>query len=260
MLEPEAKAKAKEEVNTGDESIKDDLEFAGWYERLEDQLLDASLDEYTYVERLDRKGLFRWLMICSTHLNELRHTERYLDAVAASTDATLDLLSTLYSSFRNVGAQTSAFRQQCQDLVDEQTRLESLADGIGQNLLYYSYLEPITRKLNAPGAGNFVRGKEFSDMLGRLDECLEYMNNHVCWVQPPSWCELLMWTAQSTRGIDLQVTVSATADARTHAHPCQLHWRPTRHRCRCVKTHCRQATQRHDHVRSALRQVPRGSI
>ena len=93
---------------------------------------------------------------------------------------TLDLLSTLHSAFRNVGAQTTAFRQQCQDLVEEQSRLEGLADGIGENLQYYSYLEPITRKLNAPGAGNFVRGKEFSDMLARLDECLEYMNNHVC--------------------------------------------------------------------------------
>ena len=60
-----------------------------------------------------------------------------------------------------------------------QRRLEGLADGVGENLQYYSFLEPITRKLNAPGAGNFVRGKEFSDMLARLDECLDYMNRHV---------------------------------------------------------------------------------
>ena len=62
----------------------------------------------------------------------------------------------------------------------EKKRLESLASSVVENLQYYSYLEPITRKLNAPGAGNFVRGKEFSDMLARLDECLDYMNNHVC--------------------------------------------------------------------------------
>lgn len=120
--------------------------------------------------------------IVRTYLNELRHTERYLDAVAASTGTTLDLLSTLHAAFRNVGSQTTAFRQQCHDLVDEQNRLETLAGGIGENIQYYSYLEPITRKLNAPGAGSFVRGKEFSDMLARLDECLEYMNNHVCYI------------------------------------------------------------------------------
>ena len=61
----------------------------------------------------------------------------------------------------------------------EQQWLTSLADNVGENLQYYSYLEPITRRLNAPGAGNFVRGKEFSDMLARLDECLEYMGAHV---------------------------------------------------------------------------------
>lgn len=61
----------------------------------------------------------------------------------------------------------------------EQKRLASLANNVGENLQYYSFLEPITRKLNAPGAGNFVRGKEFSDMLARLDECLDYMNSHV---------------------------------------------------------------------------------
>ena len=79
-----------------------------------------------------------------------------------------------------VEAQTTAFQKQCEDWMVEQKRLESLATNIGENLQYYNYLEPITRKLNAPGAGNFVRGKEFSDMLARLDECLEYMNNHVC--------------------------------------------------------------------------------
>ena len=61
----------------------------------------------------------------------------------------------------------------------EQQRLTGLANGVGENLQYYSYLEPITRRLNAPGAGNFVKGKEFSDMLERLDECLDYMAAHV---------------------------------------------------------------------------------
>ena len=54
-----------------------------------------------------------------------------------------------------------------------------LADKFEGNLKYYNYLEPVTRRLNAPGAGNFVRSKEFSEMLARLDECLEYMAAHV---------------------------------------------------------------------------------
>lgn len=58
-------------------------------------------------------------------------------------------------------------------------RITSLAENLDDNLKYYSYLEPITRRLNAPGAGNFVRSKDFSQMLARLDECLEYMAAHV---------------------------------------------------------------------------------
>ena len=69
----------------------------------------------------------------------------------------------------------------------EQTRLENLANNVGENLQYYGFLEPITRKLNAPGAGNFVRGKEFSDMLARLDECLDYMNNHQSQREAPTY-------------------------------------------------------------------------
>ena len=116
----------------------------------------------------------------------MRFTEDYLDAVSSSTSVTLDLLSSLHSSFKEVGTQTTAFQEQCQTLIEEQRRLEVLETNIGDNLQYYSYLEPITRRLNAPSAGNYVRGKQFSDMLERLDECLEYMANHVHMPQPES--------------------------------------------------------------------------
>ena len=99
--------------------------------------------------------------------------------MSADTSSALDILGTLSDSFKSVGAQNAAFQSQCESLVSEQQRLTSLADDLAQNLKYYSFLEPITRRLNAPGAGSFVRGKEFSDMLARLDECLEYMAAHV---------------------------------------------------------------------------------
>ena len=57
--------------------------------------------------------------------------------------------------------------------------MTGLADDLRDNLKFYDYLEPITRRLNAPGAGSFVRSKEFSDMLSQLDVCLNYMAAHV---------------------------------------------------------------------------------
>ena len=110
---------------------------------------------------------------------QLEFSESYLSSLSADTSSALDILGTLSESFKAVGAQTAAFQSQCENLISEQQRLNTLADDLGQNLKYYSFLEPITRRLNAPGAGSFVRGKEFSDMLARLDECLEYMAAHV---------------------------------------------------------------------------------
>lgn len=57
--------------------------------------------------------------------------------------------------------------------------MTGLANDLAANLKYYNYLEPVTRRLNAPGAGRLVGSTEFSDMLSRLDECLEYMVSHV---------------------------------------------------------------------------------
>lgn len=58
--------------------------------------------------------------------------------------------------------------------------MTALASSLDTNLKYYNFLEPATRRLNAPGAGSFVRSQEFSEMLSRLDDCLEYMAAHVC--------------------------------------------------------------------------------
>lgn len=121
------------------------------------------------------------------YLEELKATEAYLESLSSDTSAALDLLTNLSGSFKAVDDQTTSFQDQCEGLVMEQNRLETLANNIGENLQYYSFLEPITRKLNAPGAGNFVRGKEFSDMLARLDECLDYMGKHMSQKEAPTY-------------------------------------------------------------------------
>ncbi|MCJ1471705.1 Golgi transport complex subunit 3 [Lambiella insularis] len=150
--------KQKEEKRA--EEIEDSVDFDKWYESIEADLHDSSHLEY------------------SVYKDQLKFTESYLDSLSSTTNATLEVLAHLSHSFREVEAQTTTFQKQCEELVSEQHRVTRLADDIGVNVQYYSYLEPITRRLNAPGAGNFVRGKEFSDMLARLDECLEYMGAH----------------------------------------------------------------------------------
>lgn len=106
-------------------------------------------------------------------------SKSHLDTLLSDTSSTLDLLSNLSKDFKAVEAQTSNFQNQCEGLLSAQKRDSELATDIQDNLQYYDFLDPASRKLNAPGAGNTVRGQEFSDMLRRLDECLDYMEIHV---------------------------------------------------------------------------------
>ncbi|KAI4634627.1 hypothetical protein J4E83_001946 [Alternaria metachromatica] len=147
------KKKSREDIST-------ELEFADWYGGVSDELLEASHEEYRLYQ------------------NQLHITRNHLENIISDTTSTLDILSSLSESFKIVEAQTNAFRTQCEGLIDDQKRITKLADDMEQNLRYYLYLEPTTKRLNAPGAGKIVRGKEFVEMLANLDSCLEYMQAH----------------------------------------------------------------------------------
>lgn len=138
------------------------LDFATWYDALEDDLVHASHHDY------------------ELYYNQLNLSQHHLDSLMESTDDALTVLSSLSDSFKAVDDQTTAFHAQCESLITEQRRITNLADNMNHNLQYYAYLEPMTRRLNAPGAANLVRAKEFPDMLTNLDQCLDYMQAHVC--------------------------------------------------------------------------------
>lgn len=112
------------------------------------------------------------------YLDQLDAARSHLDLLLADTAATLDELSDISACFKAVDVQTKAFQKQSANIVDEQQKNESVAQDISDNLRYYEPLERITRRLNAPGAGAFVRSKDFSDMLTTLDECIDYMQTH----------------------------------------------------------------------------------
>ena len=111
-------------------------------------------------------------------MDQLDAARSHLDELLANTTATLELLSDISTSFKAVDAQTSSFQKQSEGLLADQKRSEKYADEIKENLRYYEPLERITRRLNAPSAQRLVRGKEFSEMLVQLDECIDYMQTH----------------------------------------------------------------------------------
>lgn len=107
-------------------------------------------------------------------------SERHLSNLLDDTSSALAILATLSESFKTVEVQTAAFQAQCEDLLAEQKRLRDLADEIGTDLQYYGYLEPLTRRLNAPGTSRLVRNDDFLDMLRNLNTCIDFMDQHVC--------------------------------------------------------------------------------
>ena len=113
-----------------------------------------------------------------SYRDSLHLARSHLDALLESTDSTLGVLSTLSEDFRLVESQTTAFRSQCQGLLEEKQRLSKLLGDVGSNIQYYNYLEPMTRRLNAPSAGQIVRSQEFHEMLSNLDTCIAYMQAH----------------------------------------------------------------------------------
>ncbi|KAF7519472.1 hypothetical protein PCG10_010002 [Penicillium crustosum] len=137
-----------------------ELEFSQWLNDVKSELIEESYDEYQNC------------------LDELEQSKEHIDEILTNTLTLLDDLSSLSESFKSVETQTSNFEKQCQGLLSAQERDTKLANGIQNNLHYYDFLDPASRRLNAPGAGNTVRDKEFSDMLRRLDVCLDYMETH----------------------------------------------------------------------------------
>jgi hypothetical protein len=111
--------------------------------------------------------------------DQLALSERHLDTLLNDTTFALDLLAGLSESFKAVESETTAFQAQCEDLLAEQKRLRDLANEVGTELQYYAYLEPLTRRLNAPGAGRIVRSDDFLDMLLNLNTCIDFMDQHV---------------------------------------------------------------------------------
>ncbi|KKY15035.1 putative golgi complex component [Phaeomoniella chlamydospora] len=141
-------------------ALRSEVDLADISKDIEEELLNASLDMY------------------QIYLDQLDASRAHLDSLLSDTAFTLDTLSELSASFKTVEAQTSAIQTQSEGLLTDQLRTEKLAGTIKDNLRYYEYLEPITRRLNAPSAGSMVRSRGFSEMLAQLDKAIDYMQTH----------------------------------------------------------------------------------
>ncbi|RDA91295.1 hypothetical protein CP533_6338 [Ophiocordyceps camponoti-saundersi (nom. inval.)] len=181
-----------------DKIRKDDFEDEGDDSPPEPELRrrPASISDlfstFSLESRLDKLRLYE---------DQLTLTERHLDGLIDDANAALELLASLSRSFQSVEAQTTSFRSRCEDLLNEQHRLERLAHDVGTDLHYYAYLETATRRLNAPGASRLVEDDAFGDMVANIDACIGFMNNHVSYRERDSY--LARYNALLTKALHL---------------------------------------------------------
>ncbi|KAL2023704.1 hypothetical protein VTK56DRAFT_1418 [Thermocarpiscus australiensis] len=158
-------------------------EEEGYDDVLEKELLRASQQEYLLYH------------------DELAMTERHLGTLIDDANSALKVLESLSQSFRAVDEQTSSFKAQCEGLLSEQKRLQTLADAVGTDLHYYTYLDSVTRRLNAPGASRLVDGSGFADILSSLDSCITFMAEHPSYRDAESY--LARYQALLTKALHL---------------------------------------------------------
>ncbi|KAH6686820.1 Sec34-like family protein [Plectosphaerella plurivora] len=163
-------------------------------DQYDDKLLEASQQEYLLYE------------------DQLTLTERHLNALIDDTNASLELLTTLSNSFKAVETQTTSFKAQCEDLISEQKRLQKLADDVGTDLHYYAYLDNVTRRLNAPGAGRLADDDGYGEVLEHLNSCIDFMAKHPEYRDAESY--LARYEALLTKALHLlEVALQAKLDS-----------------------------------------------
>ncbi|CAO3685782.1 unnamed protein product [Rhizopus stolonifer] len=82
----------------------------------------------------------------------------------------------------------------------DQERLTALADALGERLVCFDQLEPVARLLNS-SRENVCLDKEFIPMLGQLDQCILYMNQHAHYKDSELY--LMRFRQYMTRGMTL---------------------------------------------------------
>ncbi|KAI8090069.1 Sec34-like family-domain-containing protein [Gilbertella persicaria] len=103
--------------------------------------------------------------------------QKACDDFLTDLEATRQLFHESEKDYAFVDSRTRSVQTACETLLEEQDRLTQLADGLASRLAYFNQLEPIAKLFNSPG-DDICLNSEFIPMLGKLDECIEYMQQH----------------------------------------------------------------------------------
>ncbi|KAI9246933.1 Sec34-like family-domain-containing protein [Phascolomyces articulosus] len=143
-----------------DKPIETLQHFFDWFALMESEMEKDQED--VYRNYLSVVSLYR--ESCNEFLTDLK--------------ATSELFDELGSEYGYVEKRTRSLQTACEKLLNEQERLIKLADALAERLAYFNQLEPIAKLFNSPG-DDVCLHPDFVPMLQKLDECIEYMQQHL---------------------------------------------------------------------------------
>lgn len=146
------------EIENGSESIDTFRKFLSWCDRVNDEILDE--------EDSHHRDFLQ-------HLKERRDD---CDVLLEQINGTLQSLKQLEGEFQFVSTNTSSLHTASEKLIEDQERLSGLDGEIRHRLQYFTQLDTISQKLQNPTLS--VLGDNFAEILNKLDESHEYLENH----------------------------------------------------------------------------------
>ncbi|ORE04923.1 Sec34-domain-containing protein [Rhizopus microsporus var. microsporus] len=134
--------------------------------------LQSFFDWFANIEsEMDQEDVYR------DHLQKVQHYRQACIILLDHLQQTRLALEVLEKDYAFVSEKTSTVQAACESILKDQERLTHIADELSQRLDYFNHLEVVAKLLNAPGE-NVCLDPEFIPALSKLDECIEYMNQH----------------------------------------------------------------------------------
>ncbi|KAF9585557.1 Golgi transport complex subunit 3 [Lunasporangiospora selenospora] len=132
------------------------------------------LDWFSTIEgkmERDQEDVYR------NYLTVVQLYKEACDGFLTQINETSTCFQDLEGHYEFVEEKTRALQLACEKLLHEQNNLQTLADTMASKLSYFHQLEAVTRLFNAPGEDVCLQ-PEFTPMLAKLDECLEYVQQN----------------------------------------------------------------------------------
>ena len=134
--------------------------FLSWFASIEEDMEEGQDDGFKdYVSKLEKSR------------DQIVKMESQVKSIN-------QILDNLKLNFEIVTSKTHNLQNACEQLLDEQKHLVSVSEDISAKMKFFQELENISKALNQPGE-ELVKEAGFSDLLRKLDDCLEFVQAHV---------------------------------------------------------------------------------